>query len=161
MEFLKYISILKETKKVTSIPVAVKLSSQLTSVPYLVHELSEARCDAVVLFNWFLRVDMNVEKLKIKNIIGKGNFRQSLRWVALLSGRINCDIVSSGGLRNADDLVKQILAGAKAAQAATLFYQKGLKAIKEIQEGLEAWMEVHHYTTIEDFRGELSFKKQE
>lgn len=156
-----HLQILREVKKSVAIPVAVKLSSQLTSIPFLANKLADEGCDALVFFNWFLQPDIDVKYLKTKNIIGKGNFRQSLRWVALLSDRINCDIVSSGGLRNADDLVKQILAGAKAAQAATLFYQKGLKAIKEIQEGLEAWMDDHHYTTVEDFRGELSFKKQE
>lgn len=156
-----HLQILREVKSAVIIPVAVKLSSQLTSVPFLANKLANEGCDALVFFNWFLQPDIDIKHLKTRNIIGKGNFRQSLRWVALLADRIDCDIASSGGLRNADDLVKQILAGAKAAQAATLLYQKGLKAIKEIQDGLGAWMEEHHYSRIEDFRGELSFKNQE
>lgn len=155
-----HLQILRKVKKSVTIPVAVKLSSQLTSIPFLANKLADEGCDALIFFNWFLQPDIDVKHLKTKNIIGQGDFRQSLRWVALLSDRVSSDIASSGGLRTADDLVKQILAGAKAAQAATLFYQRGLKAIREIQKGLEAWMDDHHYSAVEDFRGELSFKKQ-
>jgi len=156
-----HIEILEEVKNTTSIPVAVKLSSQLTSVPFIVNRLAEAGCDAVVLFNWFLQPDINIKNLKIKNIIGKGNFHQSLRWVALLAGRVDCDIASSGGLQNAEDIYKQILAGATAVQVCTLFYKKGLQALKDLLKGLEALMDDRHYSSIDDFKGELSFKKQE
>lgn len=156
-----HLQILTEIKNTVSIPVAVKLNPQLTSVPYLAQKLAESGCDALVFFNWFLEPDIDIKHLKTRNVKGKGDFHQSLRWVALLAGRIDCDIASSGGLRNADDLVKQILAGAKAVQACTLFYQKGLDVIKDLQAGLEAWMEEHRYSEIEDFRGELCFKKQE
>ncbi|MBA7494129.1 Dihydroorotate dehydrogenase [subsurface metagenome] len=156
-----HIEILQEVKKATSIPVAVKLTSQLTSVPSLVYKLSEAGCDAVVLFNWFLNPDVDIESLQIKNIIGRGDFFQSLRWVALLAGRVDCDIASSGGLRKVEDLIKQILAGAAVGQVCTLFYQKGLQVLKDLLRGLEVWMDAHHHSTIDDFKGELSFKKQE
>lgn len=156
-----HLRILREIKSAVSIPVSIKLCSQITSVPHLASKLSEAGCDALVFFNWFLQPDIDIKHLRTRSVIGKGDFYQSLRWVALLSGRIECDIASSGGLSDAGDLVKQILAGASAVQACTLFYRKGLKAIKEIQDGLEAWMEEHRYSNLEDFKGELSFKKQE
>lgn len=156
-----HLKILEEVKRTTSIPVAVKLNSQLTSVPFLVNRLAEAGCDGVVLFNWFLNPDVDVEHLTLKNIIGRGNFHMSLRWVALLAGRVKCDIASSGGLQKAEDVIKQLLAGATAVQACTLFYQKGLQVLKELSQGLEAWMDGHHYSAIDDFKGELSFKKQE
>ncbi|NQT79328.1 MAG: dihydroorotate dehydrogenase-like protein [Candidatus Aminicenantes bacterium] len=156
-----YIKILREIKNTVSIPVAVKLTAQITSVPYLAHKLAESGCDAIVLFNWFLEPDINIKNLKTRNILGKGNFNQSLRWIALLADRIDCDLVSSGGLKNGKDLIKQILAGASAVQACTLFYQKGLKVIKDVLAELVAWMKEHHYKEIEDFRGELSFKTQE
>lgn len=156
-----HLQILEEVKKAVTIPVAVKLVSQLTSISYLTNKLAKAGCDGVVLFNWFLEPDIDIENLKTRNIIGKGNFRQSLKWVALLAGRVDCDIASSGGLRRADDVIKQILAGASAVQACTLFYQQGLEAIRNLLEGVEEWMDSHRYSRIEDFRGELSFKKQE
>lgn len=156
-----HLKILEEVKKAVTIPVAVKLMSQLTSIPYLGYKLARAGCDALVLFNWFVEPDIDVKNLKTRNIIGKGNFYQSLRWVALLAGRVDCDVASSGGVRKAEDVIKQILAGASAVQVCTIIYKQKLKVIKSILSEVEAWMEKHKNATIDDFKGELSFKMQE
>ncbi|MFQ6109830.1 MAG: dihydroorotate dehydrogenase-like protein [Candidatus Aminicenantales bacterium] len=156
-----HLQILRKIKETVSIPVSVKLNSQITSIPYLAHSLAEAGCDALVLFNWFLEPDIEVERMRTKHARGHGNFHQSLRWVALTAGRVRCDIASSGGLRDGDDLIKQILAGAKAVQACTVLYKRGLGVIKEFLARLESWMEAHRFASVEDFRGELSFKRQE
>lgn len=161
-EFEEYhVRILDAVKKEVSVPVSVKLMSHVTSVPYLGKRLADAGCDALVLFNWFIEPDIDTRKLQTRNKIGKGNFSHSLKWVALLSGRVDCDIVSSGGVKQADDVIKQILAGASAVQACTVFYKKGLKAIQSLLEGIKEWMDQHKFTTIDDFKGELSFEKQD
>ncbi len=156
-----HLKILEEVKKAVTIPVAVKLMSQLTSIPYLGYKLARAGCDALVLFNWFVEPDIDVKNLKTRNIIGKGNFYQSLRWVALLAGRVDCDVASSGGVRKAEDVIKQILAGASAVQVCTILYEQKFEVIKSILSEVEAWMEKHKNATIDDFKGELSFKMQE
>ena len=156
-----HVQILKEVKKAVSIPVSVKLMSKVTSVPHLGKKLADAGCDALVLFNWFVEPDIDTQNIKTTNIIGKGNFFDSLRWVAILAGRVDCDLASSGGVSKAEDVIKQILAGASAVQASTLFYKKGIKAIQELLKGIEEWMENHKFSAVEDFKGELSFKKQE
>lgn len=156
-----HIKVLKEIKKTVSIPVSIKLMSNISAVPYLAFKLCDEGCDGLVLFNWFLEPDIDTEKLLTKSKIGKGNFHFTLRWVALTSGRVGCDIAASGGIRSAQDVVKQILAGAAAVQACSIFYEKGLSEIRHILDGLIKWMDDHKYGSIEDFKGELSFKKQE
>ncbi len=156
-----HLKILEEVKKEVTIPVAVKITSQISSLPYLGKRLAEAGCGALVLFNWFLVPDINVEKLHTINLKGKANFNESLRWVALLSGRVGCDVAASGGIQKSEDIVKQILAGASAVQICSLFYQKGVGEARNLLNGLEVWMEEHQVADIEDIRGELSFKKQE
>jgi dihydroorotate dehydrogenase (fumarate) len=156
-----HLKILEEVKKAVSIPVAVKLMSQLTSIPYLGYKLARAGCDALVLFNWFVEPDIDVKNLKTRNIIGKGNFYQSLRWVALLAGRVGCDVASSGGVRKAEDVIKQILAGASAVQVCTILYEQKFEVIKSILSEVETWMQKHKNATVDDFKGELSFKMQE
>lgn len=156
-----HLKILEEVKKAVSIPVAVKFMSQLTSIPYLGYKLARAGCDALVLFNWFVEPDIDVKNLKTRNIIGKGNFYQSLRWVALLAGRVDCDVASSGGVRKAEDVIKQILAGASAVQVCTILYEQKIEVVKSLLSEVEAWMEKHKNATIDDFKGELSFKMQE
>lgn len=156
-----HVQILREIKATVTIPVSVKLSFQWSSVPHIANRLAKSGCDALVLFNWFLEPDIDVQKMRTRNTIGRGNFNQTLRWVALLAGRIDCDLASSGGVKNGADLIKQILAGASAVQACSLFYQKGLETIQEMLVELEAWMEDHHFASVEDFKGEFSFKKQD
>jgi dihydroorotate dehydrogenase (fumarate) len=156
-----HLEILKAVKSVVSIPVSVKLKSQITSVSHLGQLLADAGCDSIVLFNWFLEPDIDVETLKTRTRIGKANFFHSLRWVGLLSGRLGCDVASSGGVKTAEDVVKQILAGAAGIQVCTLFYQKGLDEIQNLLDGLKEWMDRHKYDSIDDFMGELSFRHQE
>lgn len=156
-----HVRILKEVKKAVSIPVSVKLMSQVTSIPHLGKRLADGGCDALVLFNWFVEPDIDTQSLKTKNIIGRGNFNHSLKWVALLSGRVDCDLASSGGVSQAEDVIKQILAGASAVQACTLFYLKGFKIIQEILAAIEKWMDQHKFSSLNDFKGELSFERQE
>jgi dihydroorotate dehydrogenase (fumarate) len=74
---------------------------------------------------------------------------------------VGCDVASSGGIQNGEDVIKQILAGASAVQVCSLFYQKGLEATSHLLEGLEAWMAEKKCPDIASFRGDLSFKKQE
>ena len=91
----------------------------------------------------------------------KGDFNRTLRWVALVAGRIDCDISSSGGIMDGSGLIKQILAGASAVQVCSLFYKSGLDAVKDMASELKSWMTDHQYESIDDFKGELSFKNQE
>lgn len=156
-----HLKILREVKAAVSIPVAVKLTFQVSALPHLGKKLADAGCDALVLFNWFLESDIDVKTLKTRNIRGKGHLLDSLRWVALLAGRVGCEIAASGGVRAPEDVVKQILAGAAAVQVCSVLYDKGLAEIKNLLAGLESWMDEHRFGRLEDFRGELSFKKQE
>ena len=156
-----HLQVLKEIKEVVSIPVSLKLISQITSVPYLGGKLAKAGCDALVLFNWFLEPDIDVKTCKTRSIKGKGDFYHSLKWVALLAERVDCDVASSGGVKKSEDLIKQILAGASAVQVCSLFYEKGLGEIGNLLNGLEEWMDEHRCSSIEDFKGDLSFKRQE
>jgi dihydroorotate dehydrogenase (fumarate) len=156
-----YTKILKEVKKEVVIPISIKLTPQVSSLPNLSKKLSQAGNDAFVFFNWFLEPDIDIDNIRTISRKGKGNFNQSLRWVALLAGRIDADISASGGVGSADDVIKQILAGASAVQICTLFYKKGLSEIQNLLQGLEAWMEKKKYNSVADFKGELSFKEQE
>ena len=157
----QYFQIIGDVRKSISIPVSVKLIPQISSLPFLANKMAEAGCRALVFFNWFLEPDIDIKKLRTFSRKGQANFNQALRWVGLLAGRIPTDIAASGGVRGADDLIKQILAGAQAVQICSLFYQKGLDVIRDLLDGLRSWMGEFKYSSLEDFRGELSFKNQE
>ncbi len=156
-----HVEILNRIKDEVPIPISIKLTSQITSIPNLAHRLTNAGVSALVLFNWFLEPDINVDNRTTRAIKGKGNLFQSLRWVAILAGRVNCDISSSGGIKHSDDIVKLILAGASAVQACSIFYEKGLGEIESLLKGIQDWMKNNHFMSLDEFRGDLSFFKQD
>jgi len=157
----QYVKIIKEVKKEISIPVSVKLIPQISSLPFLCRQVAEAGGQGLVFFNWFLEPDIDIKKGSTYSRKGHANFNQALRWVGLVADRVEADIAASGGIRGYEGIVKQVLAGAAAVQICSLFYQKGLGAITELLEGLSTWMEEKRYSSLAEFRGDLSFKKQE
>jgi len=156
-----HVKILKAVKENITIPVSVKMINQVSSLPYLSHKLVTAGAEGLVFFNWFLQPDIDIDELTTLSRKGKGDFLESLKWVALLSERIECDISASGGVKSHKEIIKQLLAGASAVQVCTLFYQKGLDEIDNLLSGLNSWMEQHKFASVSDFKGELSFRKQE
>jgi dihydroorotate dehydrogenase (fumarate) len=156
-----YTQIVEEVAGSVSIPISVKLSPHLTSIPHLGKTLAEAGSRALVLFNWFMQPDIDIHRLQTRSIIGQGDFHLSLRWVGLCAGRLGCDIASSGGVRGAEDVIKLLLAGASAVQVASLFLREGIGKLPGLVQGMETWMKERGYDSLDEFRGEMSFKRQE
>ena len=50
-------------------------------------------------------------------------YSHTLRWVALLSGKLKCDIAASTGIHNHETVIKQLLAGADAVHMVSVFYK--------------------------------------
>ncbi len=64
-----------------------------------------------------------------------------LRWVAMLSDRVHCDIAASTGIHDGEAVVKQLLAGAKAVQICSVLYQQGFEVIGQMLDFMQTWME--------------------
>ena len=89
----------------------------------------------------------------------ESEYSHSLRWVALLSGRVKCDIAASTGIHNRETVIKQLLAGADAVHMVSVFYKQQVHhfdVLPEILKGLETWMKDHKYNNISEFKGLLS-----
>lgn len=154
----QYITILKEVKRYVSIPVSVKLSDYFTNLVQIVNRLDENNADALVLFNRFYRPDIDIEKYTLV----RDNFLSSpeeatkaLRWVAMLSPKLKCQLVGATGIHDYKGVVKHLLAGASAVQLCSVLYKNGLSYIEIILDDLSRWIEKHKYESIDDFRGKI------
>lgn len=156
-----HLQVLAEVKSSVAIPVSMKLSSNLTALPYLSRKLADGGCQGLVYFNWFLQPEIDLNRLKTRNVIGQGDFREVLRWVALCANRVGCDLVASGGVKSPPEVIKAILAGAVAVQVVSLFLRQGWKALPGLIEGTESWMAQRGFGSMDEFRGHLSWKKLE
>ncbi len=158
-----YFNIIEAVKKQVNIPIAVKMSHYSAGLTHLIAQLSYTKMvDAFVLFNRYYAPDINIHDLSITSsavLSRDGDISESLRWVALLSDKIRTPISASTGVHNGEDVVKQLLAGAKTVQVVSSIYKNGSPVIGEMLSSLEKWMEEKEYTNIEAFRGIMSYDR--
>ncbi len=157
-----YLDILSTIKATVSIPVALKIGSYFTSLPYMANEFDKLGLDALVLFNRFTEPDIDINKLELKTTFSFSTRNESqriLRWVALLADKVDLDISATSGIQTSEDVIKMLLAGASTVQIASVLYKNGLEKIYEILEGVTTWMEKQNFKSIDAFRGKLSFDK--
>lgn len=156
------INIVKEVKKIISIPVSVKLSSDYTNILNFIKKLDKAGVDAFVLFNSFFQPDIDVvseKHIKSFNLSNEGDYKKSLRYAGLLFENIKADICSSHGIFTGADLIKLILSGSSCVQVVSTLYKNGLTQINNIKKELVDYMDIKNYKSIDEFRGKLSKNK--
>ena len=154
-----YTSVLSEVKITTSIPVAVKLNPWFSSLGNVVQQLDEAEADALVLFNRFYQPTINLDTLEVEpELVLSTPFasRLALRWVALLSGRVQADLSASSGIHSAEDVLRLLLAGADTTQLVATLLQNGPEHLKVILSGVQEWMERHEYDSVAALRGSVN-----
>lgn len=157
-----YFDIVEKILKIVKIPVAIKISSYFSGLAKTALKLSWTGISGMVLFNRFFSPDIDIDKLEIKptNVFSNPDeLANSLRWVAMLSSRIHCDIAASTGIHDGKAIVKQLLAGAKAVQIASVLYKDGFEVIPEMLAFIEEWMDKHNYKNLSDFTGKMSIKE--
>lgn len=157
-----YFDIVEGVLKEVNIPVALKVSYHFSGMAELLKKLSWTDIKGLVLFNRFFNPDIDVDKFAIK----PGNLYSTpqeistpLRWVGILAERVQADLCASTGVHDGSGVVKQLLAGAKAAQVCSALYKNGFDKISSIISELQAWMDKNSFESVDDFRGKLSHKK--
>ena len=157
-----YLKIVEKVQKEVSIPIALKISYYFTDLGPMIQELSKTGISGLVLFNRFYSPDFDIEKLEVTpaNVFSSpAELYLSLRWMAMMSGRVKCDLAASTGVHDGKAAIKQLLAGAKAVLVVSALYKKGKGHIQTMLTDLEEWMNRKGYKNIRQFRGKMSQKK--
>lgn len=114
--------VVSAVKKVTSKPVIVKLSPNVTDIVSIAKAVEDAGADGISLINTLLgmRIDLKTKKPVIKNKMGgfsgQAIFPVALRMVYQVSQNVNVPVVGMGGVSSAEDAVEMMLAGASAVE---------------------------------------------
>ena len=149
-----YVNIMEKLKKEMSIPVAMKVSSHFTGLTNVLSSISKAGADAIVMFNRYYRVDIDIEELKVTTASMHSSSSETqvpLKWIALLSGKIKSDLSATTGVYTYEDVLKHILAGASTVQLCSTLYKNGTGEFAKILSEIEKWMERHNFSSIDDF----------
>jgi dihydroorotate dehydrogenase (fumarate) len=145
-----------------SIPVAVKLSPFFSSFANFARRLDQAGADGLVIFNRFYQPDIDVEALDVLPTLRFSTSSElllRLRWLAILSGRIDASLAVTGGVHTATDAIKAVMAGAHAVQMVCALLKRGPQHLATVREEMEAWMEEHGYESLRQMQGSMSLVK--
>ena len=160
-----YFSIVDKVSSMVSIPIALKMSKYSSSLANLIARLSwKERVGGFVLFNRFSNPDVDIDSLRVKSaeiFTTPAENADTLRWMALLSGVMDKDLVASTGVHDSEGLIKQLLVGASAVQVVSTIYRNGPAQIGAMLGGLDRWMEEKSFSSIADFKGKLSYEQAE
>jgi len=156
-----YFELISKLNQVIKIPLAFKIGNRFSNILYMIDQFYIRGIKGVVMFNRFYEPDIDVHKLEIvpAAIFSTAEERRYvLRWIAMASAQdIKIDISASTGVRNGEDAVRYLLAGASTVQVCSVLYQNGLPYLQKINQEISTWMEKHNFNNINDFRGKLNW----
>jgi dihydroorotate dehydrogenase (fumarate) len=157
----RYIRLVEQVRSAITIPLAVKIGPQFSSPANMARRLAGAGADALVLFNRFYQPDIDLETLTVgPNLIlsRSEEMRLTLRWIAIMAGRVDAELAATTGVHTADDVVKLILAGADVAMMTSALLQNGPEHLTTILDGVRTWFTDRDYASTNQARGSLSQK---
>ena len=145
-------------KKVTSKPVYMKLSPNVTDIAAIAKACEAAGADGISLINTLLgmRIDLKTKRPVIANTMGGFSgpaiFPVALRMVYQVYEAVSIPVIGMGGVRSAEDVIEMMLAGATAVEvgAANLVNPY---ACRDIVAALPAAMEKYGIVRLADIIG--------
>ncbi len=159
-EFEKaYFKIIEKVLAQVTIPVAIKITKYFTRLRLSVKALSESGVSAIVMFNRFYSPDIDIDKIALAsgNIFTSPEEQlETLRWIAIMSNHVDCELAASTGIHTGTDMIKMLLAGATVTQVASTLYKNGPDQITRILRKLTKWMNDKGFDSVSQFRGKVS-----
>ena len=148
----------KAVKKVTSKPVYIKLSPNVTDITEIAKACEAAGADGISLINTLLgmRIDLKTKKPILANKMGGFSGAAikpvALRMVYQCFEAVKIPIIGMGGITTAEDVIEMMLAGATAVQVGAANLIEPF-ACKNIIEDLPRVMEKYKINSLEEIIG--------
>ena len=148
----------RAVKAVTTKPVIIKLSPNVTDIVSIAKACEEAGADGISLINTMLgmRIDLKNRRPVIANKMGGFSgpaiFPVAVRMVYQVSHAVNIPVIGMGGVSTAEDVIEMMMAGATAVEvgAANLIDPF---ACRDIIEKLPSVMEKYNINNLSDIIG--------
>ena len=155
------VELVSQVRKSIRIPLAVKLSPAYTSLPNFAHNLGQAGANALVLFNRFYQPNLDIEEMAVVpwlELSTSADLLLPMRWIAIMYERLPLQFALTSGVHSGVDAVKALMAGAQVAMTASALIHNGIESAAGIIAEMNAWMDAHEYTSVDQMRGSLSQK---
>ena len=112
----------RAVKKVTTKPVIIKLSPNVTDIVSIAKACEDAGADGISLINTMLgmRIDLNRRRPVIANTMGgfsgSAIFPVAVRMVYQVAKAVKVPVIGMGGVSSAEDVLEMMMAGATAVE---------------------------------------------
>ncbi len=148
----------RAVKAVTTKPVIVKLSPNVTDIVSIAKACEDAGADGISLINTMLgmRIDLKTRRPVIANKMGgfsgSAIFPVAVRMVYQVANAVKIPVVGMGGVSSAEDVIEMMLAGATAVEigAANLVNPY---ACRDIIDNLPTDMDKYGISTLREIIG--------
>ena len=147
-------------KALTSKPLIVKLTPNVTDITQPAKGAEDAGADGVSLINTLLGMKIDIEKQKpvlannTGGLSGPAIMPVAVRMVYQVAQAVNIPILGLGGITTGEDVIEFMLAGATAVSIGTGNFIAPDISIKAI-EGVESYMKRHNIENLTDIIGKV------
>ncbi len=148
----------RAVKAVTTKPVIIKLSPNVTDIVSIAKACEEAGADGISLINTLLgmRIDLRTKKPVIANRMGgfsgSAIFPVAVRMVYQVANAVKIPVVGMGGVSSAEDVLEMMMAGATAVQVGAANLVNPFAA-RDIVNDLPRAMERYGISSLESIIG--------
>ena len=148
----------RAVKAVTTKPVILKLSPNVTNIVEIAKACENAGADGISLINTLLgmRIDLRRKKPVIANVMGGFSgpaiFPVALRMVYQVASAVSVPVIGMGGVSTADDVIEMMLAGATAVEVGAANLVEPF-ACKDIIDSLPEAMQKYGINNLNEIIG--------
>jgi len=150
-------AVTKAVKAVTSKPIIMKLSPNVTDIVSIAKACADAGADGVSLINTLMgmRIDLRTRRPVIANVTGglsgPAVFPVALRMVYQVARAVSVPVVGMGGVSSAEDVLEMLMAGATAVEVGAANLVDPF-ACKRIIEDLPGVMDKYGIETLDSLK---------
>lgn len=153
-------SITAAVRKVTSKPLIVKLSPNVTDIASIAKAVEAEGADAVSLINTLLgmRININTRRPILRNNVGglsgAAVFPVAVRMVWQVANAVKIPVIGIGGICSGKDAVEMMMAGATAVQVGAAMFADPYAPLKII-DGINEFLDENNIRSVSDIIGSV------
>jgi dihydroorotate dehydrogenase (NAD+) catalytic subunit len=152
--------IVRSVKKSVKIPVFVKLTPNVTDIVEVARYAEDAGADALTMINSLgpgMRIDIETGNPILNNKFG-GLSGPAVKPIAIkcifeVFDSVKIPLIGVGGIRNYEDVIEFLYAGASCVQIGTSIMYDGMDIFGKILTGLERFMDDKGYGSVNEMVG--------
>lgn len=152
--------VVSAVKDAVDVPVSTKLTPNVTDIVEIARSAEEAGSDALTLINSLgpgMKIDIKTARPILSNAFG-GMSGPAIKPVAVrcvydVYRSVDIPIMGVGGVRDFQDAVEFLFAGARAVQIGTAIMYDGPEVFMKICRGLEAFMMAEGFSSVDEMVG--------